>query len=333
MKVKATVVGCGGWGTALALVLVGNGHDVTLWGVEPDYVAEMRTTRRNRRYLPGFDLPDGLRLSADLTECVPGAELIVSATPTVFLRSVCEGLAPLLSDDQLVINVSKGIEVGSNLLCGAVIRDVCGAGFPLVGLFGPSHAEEVARQRPTTVVAASPDTDAALRAQDAFMAPMFRVYTNDDALGAEMGAALKNVIALAAGICDGLGFGDNAKSALLTRGLAEMARLGVALGARAETFAGLTGLGDLITTCVSPFGRNRAVGERIGRGEKIEDILAGMDQVAEGVRTTVSACALAEAHDVPMPIAHAVRGILFEGADARAAAMELMGRAARDEKD
>jgi glycerol-3-phosphate dehydrogenase (NAD(P)+) len=333
MKVRATVVGCGGWGTALALLLAGNGHDVTLWGVEPQYVAEMRATRKNRRYLPGFDLPDELRLSADLADCVPDAELIVSATPTVFLRSVCDNMAPLLTGNQLIVNVSKGIEVGSNLLCGGVIRDVCGDAFPLVGLFGPSHAEEVARRRPTTVVAASPDMDAALRVQEAFMAPMFRVYTNDDALGAEMGAALKNVIALAAGICDGLGFGDNAKSALLTRGLAEMARLGVALGARAETFAGLTGLGDLITTCVSPFGRNRAVGERIGRGEKIDEITSGMDQVAEGVRTTVSACALAEEKDVPMPIAHSVRGVLFEGADPLAAAMGLMGRAARDEKD
>ncbi len=201
-----------------------------------------------------------------MAECVSGADMVVAATPTPYLRSVCERLAPHLTDGQPVVNVAKGIEEGTLLLGSQVIEDVCGP-CRLAGLYGPSHAEEVARELPTTVVATSREPALAEAVQAAFMRPTFRVYTNTDILGVELGAALKNVIAIAAGICDGLGFGDNAKSALITRGLAEMARLGVAMGARAETFSGLTGLGDLITTCVSPYGRNRAVGERIGRGE------------------------------------------------------------------
>ena len=330
---KATVVGCGGWGTALALVLASNGHEVSLWGVEPGYVEEMARTRRNPRYLPDVPMPDSVRLSSELAECVPDADVVVSATPTIYLRSVCQGLQAHLRPDHLVVNVSKGIEEGTNHLCSQVITDVCGTRFLLGGLFGPSHAEEVAHRRPTTVVATSTDPALAERIQGIFMTPAFRVYTNTDVIGVELGAALKNVIAIAAGICDGLEFGDNAKSALLTRGLAEIARLGVAMGACPETFAGLTGLGDLITTCVSPFGRNRAVGMRIAAGETLEEITGGMAQVAEGVRTTLSACALADRHAVPMPITRAVHAVLFEGEDPRAAATALMGRAPRPEQE
>jgi len=329
---RAAVIGCGGWGTALALLLHRNGHQVTMWGVEAGYVDQMRRNRLNPRYLPGLELPETLGLSASMADCVPGVDLVVVATPTIYLRAVCERLAPHLSADQAVVNVAKGIEEETLLLGSQVIEDVCKPA-RLAGLYGPSHAEEVARGLPTTVVATSRDPELALAVQAAFLRPTFRVYTNTDLIGVELGAALKNVIAIAAGICDGLGFGDNAKSALLTRGLAEMARLGVAMGARAETFAGLTGLGDLITTCVSPYGRNRSVGMRIARGERLQDITAGMDQVAEGVRTTRSACALAERHGVEMPITRAVYAVLFEDADPRKAAMELMGREPRPELD
>jgi glycerol-3-phosphate dehydrogenase (NAD(P)+) len=329
---RAAVIGCGGWGTALALLLHKNGWQVTIWGAEPDYVEEVRRTRLNPRYLPGMEIPPAVALSAEMAACVPAADMVVAATPTVYLRAVCEQLAPHLRPGQPVVNVAKGIEEETLLLGSQVIEDVC-APERLAGLYGPSHAEEVARELPTTVVATSREPELALAVQRAFMRPAFRVYTNTDLLGVELGAALKNVIAIAAGICDGLGFGDNAKSALLTRGLAEMARLGVAMGARAETFAGLTGLGDLITTCVSPYGRNRAVGMRIGRGERLDDILAGMAQVAEGVRTTRSACALAQKYGVEMPITRAVHAVLFEGADALEAGMELMGREPRPELD
>ena len=328
-----TVVGCGGWGTALALLLDGNGHRATIWGVEPDYVAQMARERANPRYLPGIEISPSVALSDDLADCVPGSDLVVMATPTPYMRDVCARLAEHLRPGQTVVNVAKGIEEGTLLLGSQVVADVCGRHVPLGGLYGPSHAEEVARGLPTTVVATSAEPRTARAVQGAFMRRTFRVYTNTDVVGVELGAALKNVIAIAAGICDGLGFGDNAKSALLTRGLAEISRLGVAMGARPATFAGLTGLGDLITTCVSPYGRNRAVGVRLAKGEGLEAIVAGMDQVAEGVRTTRSARALARRHGVEMPITAAVHAVLFEGADARAAAVDLMERAARPEHD
>jgi len=330
---RVAVIGCGGWGTALALLLEHNGYEVTLWGVEPDYVEQMRRTRTNPRYLPGIELPPTLGLSSEMGECVPGSPVLVMATPTPYLRAVCQRLKPHLGAGHLLVNVAKGIEEGTNLLGSQLVAQVCGDGVPQAGLYGPSHAEEVARRLPTTVVATSREVGLAERVQRMFMCPTFRVYTNPDVTGVELGAALKNVIAIAAGICDGLGFGDNAKSALLTRGLAEITRLGLAMGARAETFAGLSGLGDLITTCVSPYGRNRAVGMRLARGESLDEIVASMDQVAEGVRTTRSALALARRHGVEMPITRAVYAVLFEGRQPMDAAMELMERAPRPEHD
>jgi len=327
------VIGCGGWGTALAALLDRNGHRAALWGVDPAYVRQMAQTRLNPRYLPGVEIPRSVRLTHDMADCVPAAEAVVMATPTVYLRAVCRQAAPFLRREHLIVNVAKGIEEGTLLLASQVIADVSGDAQRLAGLYGPSHAPEVARGLPATLVATSADAALARRVQALFMSPRFRVYTNTDVTGVELGAALKNVVAIAAGMCDGLGFGDNAKSALLTRGLAEMARLGAAMGARAETFAGLSGLGDLITTCVSPYGRNRAVGMRIAKGESLKDILASMDQVAEGVRTTRSACALADRHGVSMPISRAVHAVLFEGADPLKTAMELMARAPRPEQD
>jgi len=333
MGEEVAIIGCGGWGTALAVLLDRNGHRVTLWGVEPDYVEEMRRTRRNPRYLPDIEIPESVRLTADVAACVPESDMVVAATPTVYLRGVCERMAPHLAEGQLVVNVAKGIEEGTLLPGSQLISDACGDVPRVAGLYGPSHAEEVARGLPASVVATSADAAVARRVQRAFMCPTFRVYTNTDVLGVELGAALKNIIAIAAGICDGLGFGDNAKSALLTRGLAEITRLGAAMGARPETFAGLTGLGDLITTCISPFGRNRTVGMRLAGGEALDRIVSSMDQVAEGVRTTRSACALADRHGVEMPITRAVYAVLFEDVRPRDAGMKLMQRAPKPEHD
>jgi len=330
---RIAVIGCGGWGTALAVLLDGAGHEATIWGVEPEYVEEMRRTRLNPRYLEGISIRESVGLTAEMADCVPGSDLVVAATPTIYMRAVCERLAGHLTGRQLVVNVAKGIEEETLLTGSQIIEDVCGKDVPLAGLYGPSHAEEVARGRPTTVVATSRHEELARRVQDVFMCPTFRVYTNTDLIGVELGAALKNVNAIAAGVCDGLGFGDNAKSALLTRGLAEIRRLGVAMGGRPATFAGLTGLGDLITTCVSPHGRNRAVGVRIGKGETLDEILADMQKVAEGVRTTRSALKLAERHGVEMPITRAVHALLFEGQDPLEAGCELMQRAPRPELD
>jgi len=330
---RVAVIGCGGWGTALALLLDGNGHQVTIWGVEPAYVNQMAKERLNPRYLSGIEIPPSVGLSCEMADCVPDSDVVVMATPTLYLREVCGRLAQHLRTGQLVVNVAKGIEEGTLLRGSQVVEDVCGVSLRLAGLYGPSHAEEVARGLPTTVVATSRRPADAEAVRDIFMCRTFRVYTNTDVIGVELGAALKHVIAIAAGMCDGLGFGDNAKSALLTRGLAEITRLGVAMGARAETFAGLTGLGDLITTCVSPYGRNRAVGVRLAQGEGLEAIVASMDQVAEGVKTTRSVRALADRHGVEMPISRAVHAVLFDGADPRQAAVELMERAPRPEHD
>lgn len=327
------MIGCGGWGTALGLLLHRIGHNVTIWGVEAAYVEQMRRTRLNPRYLAEVEIPGAIGLTSEMADCVPASDVLVAATPTIYMRSVCERLAPHLKPEHLIVNVAKGIEEGTLLTGSQIVADICGKHVQVAGLYGPSHAEEVVRGMPTTVVATSRNPALASLVQQVFMCPTFRVYTNSDTIGVEMGAALKNVIAIAAGVCDGLGLGDNAKSALLTRGLAEIMRLGVAMGARAATFAGLTGLGDLITTCVSPYGRNRAVGVRIARGETLDQILASMEQVAEGIRTTRSACELADRYGVDMPITREVYATLFEGKQPKAAIRDLMQRAPRPELD
>jgi len=330
---RIAIIGCGGWGTALAVLLDGYGHKVTVWGVEPGYVDEMRRTRLNPRYLADVRIPDSVALTSEMAECVPASEIVVTATPTIYMRSVCERLAPFLKPEHFVVNVAKGIEEKTLLTGSQIVLDVCGKDKAVAGLYGPSHAEEVARGLPTTVVATHQRLEVARQVQAAFMGPRFRVYTNTDVIGVELGTALKNVIAIAAGVCDGLGFGDNAKSALLTRGLAEITRLGIAMGARPATFAGLTGLGDLITTCISPYGRNLMVGRRIGRGETLQQILDSMDQVAEGVHTTVSACALADKYGVDMPITREVYTVLFGGKDPHQAGRDLMTRDPKAEHD
>ncbi len=328
---RVTVVGDGGWGTALAVLLTGKGHAVRLWGAFPDYVESVRRSGENAKFLPGIALPAGLELSSGLADAVADADVLVAAVPTQYMRRVLRRLARCYASGTPVVSVAKGIENRTLLRPTEIVADALGPGVPLVALSGPSHAEEVARGLPTTVAVASRDIALARRVQRVFMTDRFRVYTNTDVVGVELGGAVKNVIAIAAGICDGIGLGDNAKAALLTRGLAEMTRLGVALGARRDTFAGLAGMGDLITTCMSPYGRNRAVGIQIGQGRSLADILADMEQVAEGVRTTQSVRALARRHGVDTPITEQCYRVLFRRKSPRRAVQDLMARAAKDE--
>jgi len=324
---RIAILGDGGWGTALACLLDENGHAVALWGPFPEVTEVIRRDRVNPRHLPGVKIPPTVIPSNDAAEVLDGADLVVFATPVVYLRSVVELAAPLLAHSRArLLCVAKGIERGTLLRGTEVIGTVLGRSDVAI-MVGPSHAEEVARGCFTSVVAAARDATFARQIQAVFMNPHFRVYTSDDPVGVELGAAVKNVIAIAAGICDGLALGDNAKSALITRGLAEITRLGVALGAREETFAGLSGLGDLITTCISPYGRNRRVGVEIGRGKPLSDVLEAMKpMVPEGVFTAQSVRALAAREGVEMPIAEAVCQVLFEGKAPLEAARDLMMR-------
>lgn len=324
------VLGNGGWGSALALLALRNGHDVRMWGIEADYVAETARTRENPRYLPGVEIPKAMLLTSDAAAAAAGATLVVSAVPTQFVRETVTRIAAAIPAGVPVVSVSKGLENGTLERPTEILRTVLGAR-PVAALSGPSHAEEVARGMPTSVVVASDDADVARRVQRVFSCETFRVYAQDDVLGVEFAAAVKNVIAIAAGVSDGLALGDNAKAALITRGNAEIMRLGLALGAKHATFHGLAGIGDLITTCVSRHGRNRAVGERLGHGERIEDILASMKQVAEGVRTAQSVVDLARRRGVEMPISEQVRRMLFEGQRPRTALAELMSRPLKSE--
>jgi glycerol-3-phosphate dehydrogenase (NAD(P)+) len=323
------ILGDGGWGTALALVAARQGHEVRLWSAFPEYAAEVARTRRNPRFLPGAELPLDIRVTADAAEALGGAEAAVSAIPTQFIRPTVSRLAAAVPTGCLLISASKGLERGTLHRPSEILAELLPRR-PVVVLSGPSHAEEVSRGLPASVVSASADAAAARRAQQLFMGPALRIYTSSDVLGVELAGALKNVIALAAGMSDGMGLGDNAKGALITRGLAEISRLGVTLGARAETFSGLSGLGDLVVTCASQLSRNRRVGERLGRGEKLADILAGMQQVAEGVATCGAILALAANAGVELPVAEAVSRVLA-GAEPKAEVRALMTRAAKAE--
>lgn len=320
-----TVLGNGGWGTALALLADRNGHAVRVWGIDPDYVARTADLRENPLFLPGVRIPPAILLTSDAAAAADGATLLVSAIPTQFLRETTRALAPSLPPGVPVVSVSKGLENRTLARPTEVLRETLGPR-PAAVLSGPSHAEEVARGQPASVVVASDDASLAARVQRVFSGETFRVYASDDVAGVELAAAVKNVIALAAGMCDGLGLGDNARAALVTRGNAEIRRLGHALGAKAETFSGLAGIGDLITTCTSRHGRNRAVGERLGRGETIDAILGSMVQVAEGVRTAESVVGIARRAGIEMPISEQVRRILAGEQSPRAALTELMSR-------
>jgi glycerol-3-phosphate dehydrogenase (NAD(P)+) len=324
-------IGAGSWGTTLSVYLANQGHNVRLWAHDSSQRQALRTGRRNRRYLPDVEIPDRVQIIDDVRE-VAGAASIVVATPTQFIRSTLEPLVGTDLGNTVVINTSKGIERGTVFRVSEILTDVTGVQEQqIVSLSGPSHAEEVSRSDPAALVAASPSLDSAEFAQDLFNSDTLRIYSSDDIIGVELGGALKNVIALCAGIVDGLQFGDNTKAALITRGLAEISRLGIALGARPETFSGLSGLGDLIVTCTSRHSRNRYVGEQIGKGRRLADIVAEMDMVAEGVTTTESARELASRNGVEMPITEQVYQVLFEGKGTRAGIDDLMNRETKRE--
>jgi glycerol-3-phosphate dehydrogenase (NAD(P)+) len=329
---KISVLSDGGWGTALAMLLCHNGHEVGLWGPFPEYLAEMARTRRNDKFLKGVDLPAELVFDGDLGRACAGASILVLAAPSQYMRSLLEHLKPLERPADLIyLNVAKGIEMGTCNRMSQLVEEVLGP-VRYVILSGPSHAEEVGRRVPTVVMTASKEAAAARVIQQACMNEFFRVYTSDDVIGAELGGSLKNVLALAAGVLDGMGMGDNTKAALMTRGIVEMARLGQALGGRAETFSGLSGIGDLIVTCMSRHSRNRHVGEEMGKGRKLEDIQREMGLVvAEGVKTASSAYELARRAGVQTPIIDEVHASLYENKDPRRAVRDLMLRDAKSE--
>ncbi len=323
---KITVIGGGAMATACAVLLAEHeGQDVSLWARNPQHAADMTQNRENRRLLPDVTIPDEIEITSDLERAVHDADFLVIAIPTKYLREALTPMAATLNSNRPVVSVVKGLENDTFMRPSEIIADVLGHR-AIVALGGPSHAEEIARRLPASVVAASGDIVLARQVQEMFNTDRFRVYTNPDIIGVELAGALKNVIAIAAGTCDGLGYGDNAKSALMTRGLVEMTRFGKKLGAEEKTFAGLAGMGDLITTCSSPYGRNRKVGERLGKGETLQEILDSMDAVAEGVSTTRSVFELGEKKDIEMPITHQVYQVLFEGKSPAEATNSLMIR-------
>ena len=324
---NVTVIGTGGWGTALAVLLHGNGHRVTLWGRLKEEVEPILAARENKAFLPGVKIPGEITVTLDPPAALRGAELVVLAVPSHGMRPICKQVAEFLPRAAAIVHVAKGIETETGARMSEVIAEVLQRDDCVV-LSGPSHAEEVARGIPTAVVVAGRQ---ATLAQKVFMNERFRIYTHDDVIGVELGGALKNVIAIAAGVCDGIGFGDNTKAALCTRGLTEMARLGGALGARRETFFGLSGIGDLIVTAFSKHSRNRGFGERLGKGETTEQIVASTQMVAEGVKTAKSAWQLAQRHDVDVPITREVFAILYEGKSPKQAVRDLMTREAKPE--
>lgn len=325
------IIGDGGWGTALGLGLSRNGHSIRLWGYDAAYVAKMRAEKKNPVYLPGHDLPADWHFTHDPADAVANVDAVVLAVPSKFYKTSLKSFAGLIPRKADVVSVAKGLDQETHERLTVVAERVL-QHQPVAALSGPSLAEEAAKGIPTAVTIACTSHDAAVRLQKLFNSPAFRIYTGDDVIGVEIGGALKNVIAIAAGISDGLGYGDNTKAALVTRGLAEIIRLGSAIGGRRETFAGLSGVGDLMVTCNSRLSRNRGVGERLGRGEKMADILAGMKQVAEGVWTCRAARDLARDLDIELPITNQVYAVCHEGKDPRLAVGELMGRDPKPEK-
>jgi glycerol-3-phosphate dehydrogenase (NAD(P)+) len=328
---KVAVIGDGGWGTALAMVLDRNGHDTTVWGPFPDYLEEVKASGENKTYLPGVEVPGSIHWTADHAEVVRDAGLVVLVVPSRFYKPVIEAFKPHIPKSALVVSATKGLDEQTHERMSETAEKILGR--PVAVLSGPSHAEEVARGVPCAVAIAARDHMMAEQIQHLFVNDAFRVYTLEDVIGVELGGALKNVIAVAAGISDGMGFGDNTKAALMTRGIAEITRLGVALGASPETFSGLSGIGDLMVTCMSRHSRNRGVGERLGRGETLEEIMASMKMVAEGVWNCQAAKELAEEKGIPVPITEEVNAVVHEGKDPRQAVMDLMSRAPKPEGD
>jgi glycerol-3-phosphate dehydrogenase (NAD(P)+) len=330
-----SILGDGAMATVCAILLKAGGHGVTMWGARRESVERLLHDREQHRRLPGVRVPDAVRLTAEDADCFRGATMVLSAIPTQYMRGVWQRLLPHLPAGIPIVSVAKGIEVDTLLRPSEILAEALTHQDPrpIAVLSGPNIAAEIGRRLPATAVVASSDPEFARRVQFVFSTQWFRVYTNSDVLGVELAGATKNVIAIAAGILDGISAGNNAKAALVTRGLVEMSRLAAAMGAQRATFAGLAGLGDLITTCVSPEGRNRTVGEKIGRGQKLDDVLEGMASVAEGVPTTQSVMQLARRHHVQMPITEAVHAVLFEGKDPKRAISELMTREPKAEAD
>ncbi|MBQ9430348.1 MAG: NAD(P)-dependent glycerol-3-phosphate dehydrogenase [Kiritimatiellae bacterium] len=325
-----TVIGDGGWGTAIAMLLNGYGHRVTIWGPFEDYVTEVRASRENRKFLPGITLPLEIMIESDPEIAVHDAELVILASPSKYLRQVCEKFRGLIDSGTKVVSLTKGLCETTHRRMSELAQSILGLERIAV-ISGPSHAEEVARGIPTAVVAASQDPKLAEDVQQIFSGDLFRVYTSPDPVGVEIGGAVKNVVAIAVGASDGLGFGDNTRAALITRGLQEIVRFGVAQGARPETFSGLSGVGDLIVTCTSRHSRNHTVGERLGKGEKIGDILNSMDMVAEGVWNSKVIHAISESSGVEMPISGMVYAVCYEDFNVRLAVETLMNRSMKAE--
>ena len=323
------VIGSGAWGTALAVRLINNGHNVTMWTYETELIPQMEATRRNPR-LPGAILPEGLKITGDYA-CAEGCPLVIMASPSFPLRGVCRSLAPHLDSDAVIVSITKGIEDGTMLRMSQVVEQECSR--KVVVLTGPTHAEEVALNIPTGILAACEDKQLAEFVQDAFMADNFRVYTSPDAVGAELGGALKNVIALCAGITDGLGCGDNTKAMLMTRGLTEIARLGLAMGAHKDTFAGLAGVGDLIVTCTSMHSRNRRAGILIGQGKGVQEAMQQVGAVVEGYYAAKAAWGLGQKMGIDMPITEAAYKVLYENANVAETFGALMSRRRKSESE
>jgi len=328
---KVAIIGDGAMGTFCAMLLLEKGMDVSMWGYDPAQLAAIEKAGENFKFLPGYKLPQALCFEPHDDRIFTGADLIVSAVPCQFIRSVWKRLLPYASKGVPIVSVTKGIENETLMRPSQILEDVLGGSFRCAALSGPTIADELIRKLPAIACAASRDESLAIEVQRTFSTAQFRVYVNADIVGVELAGAMKNVIAIAAGIIDGMGAGDNAKAALLSRGLVEITRLGAVMGAKSETFAGLTGLGDLVTTCISPKGRNRSFGERIGRGASAKGALAATDSVIEGVATCRSVVALAQRHHVEMPITQAVHSIIFEGKSVAAAVRELMTRDLKSE--
>lgn len=327
---RVAILGAGGMGTALAALLARSAGSVVLWARDPEQAVRIREDRENVRHLPGVRLPDSVEVGSDEADVCEGCDLVVAAVPTAFLRVAMGRFAKAVAAAVPALSVVKGIEQHTFARPSEILADTLGPR-PIAVLSGPSHAEEVARGLPASVVSASADEALNLRIRDALNGPAFRVYTNSDVLGVELAGALKNILGIAAGICDGLGFGDNAKAALLSRGLVEIARFACEMGARPSTFLGLAGVGDVIATCYSQFGRNRAIGERVGRGATLAEALASTANVAEGVTTSKSAHAFAARRGIPVPITDEVFRILHEGKPPRQAVTDLMLRLPKEE--
>ncbi|HBA83897.1 MAG TPA: glycerol-3-phosphate dehydrogenase [Verrucomicrobia bacterium] len=329
-----SIIGDGGWGTALALILRNNKHQVRVWGPFPDYIEETARRGENTRFLPGVKLPAGIEWTSSLERAAEDAEVVVIAVPSKFFKKVLTDFAAVQTTSRrtpLFVSVTKGLDEATGERMTRVAEKVLGIE-PVAALSGPSLAAEVARGIPTAVTIACSRHETAVQLQSVFNNGLFRVYTSDDVVGVELGGALKNVMAIAAGICDGIGYGDNSKAALITRGLAEIGRLGAAMGAHPATFSGLSGMGDLVVTCTSRHSRNRGVGERLGKGEGIEQILAGMQQVAEGVWTCTTARDLARKLKVQVPITDEVTAVIHNGKDPRKAVETLMTRDPKPER-